>query len=256
MLKMIDSESLVVIQPHGVWATASDRWHVQAIQCENHCLRHALRLLPHALLRALRPSLPLALLCPASPLSDVDDLINWLADAYGSLAMVDYPIPTSFLMPLPAYPIREVRPLQPPSGWSCACHQLFERVLWQVSHSLQGRSLPRPPYLCELPLAFIILRCSSLISLLSPAGARPQVCKALDSLPPGSDLLDRVFAGVSVYYNFSGADACFDAHADPHGESGWQFQVGSSPSPHALPPRIISPRCVFFYAAPPRVSPR
>lgn len=42
------------------------------------------------------------------PLKNADELIAWLEDAYTSLAMVDYPIATEFLMPLPAYPIREL----------------------------------------------------------------------------------------------------------------------------------------------------
>ena len=38
----------------------------------------------------------------------VEDLTDWLDSAYSFLAMVNYPYPSNFLMPLPAYPIREV----------------------------------------------------------------------------------------------------------------------------------------------------
>lgn len=36
------------------------------------------------------------------------ELQEWLESAYSYVAMVDYPIPTNFMTPLPAYPIREV----------------------------------------------------------------------------------------------------------------------------------------------------
>ena len=44
-----------------------------------------------------------------SPLKTVDDvgtLKGWLNNAYGNLAMIDYPYPASFLEPLPAWPIQ------------------------------------------------------------------------------------------------------------------------------------------------------
>ncbi|KAI3423152.1 uncharacterized protein J3R85_011276 [Psidium guajava] len=41
-------------------------------------------------------------------LKDTEDLASWLDTAFSSLAMVDYPYPSDFLMPLPGYPIREV----------------------------------------------------------------------------------------------------------------------------------------------------
>jgi lysosomal Pro-X carboxypeptidase len=37
------------------------------------------------------------------------ELEDWLSSAYSYLAMVDYPFASDFLMPLPAYPIREVQ---------------------------------------------------------------------------------------------------------------------------------------------------
>ncbi|KAJ6367298.1 hypothetical protein OIU77_003618 [Salix suchowensis] len=41
-------------------------------------------------------------------LKSTEDLADWLDSAYSYLAMVDYPYPSAFMMPLPGYPIREV----------------------------------------------------------------------------------------------------------------------------------------------------
>ncbi|CAI5534358.1 unnamed protein product, partial [Closterium sp. Naga37s-1] len=102
-----------------------------------------------------------------SPLTDADDLISWLETAYIYMAMVDYPVPSDFLMPLPAHPIREL-------------------------------------------------------------------CRRVDSLPASASLLDRIVAGVGVYYNYSGAEACFSVgDTDPHDMSnGWDFQACTE---HVMP---------------------
>nr|XP_022920988.1 lysosomal Pro-X carboxypeptidase [Onthophagus taurus] len=43
---------------------------------------------------------------PLKSSGDVKKLIDWLKDVYANLAMVNYPYPTSFLAPLPAYPVK------------------------------------------------------------------------------------------------------------------------------------------------------
>uniref|UniRef100_A0A803L7Y7 Lysosomal Pro-X carboxypeptidase n=1 Tax=Chenopodium quinoa TaxID=63459 RepID=A0A803L7Y7_CHEQI len=91
-------------------------------------------------------------------LKNTQDLSDWLSSAYSYLAMVDYPYPSDFLMPLPGHPIREV-------------------------------------------------------------------CKRIDSAADGTSVLDRIFYGVSIYYNFTGAVNCFKLDDDPHGMSGWQWQA-------------------------------
>ncbi|KAI6695040.1 hypothetical protein NL676_022750 [Syzygium grande] len=91
-------------------------------------------------------------------LKNTDDLAGWLDSAYSYLAMVDYPYPSDFLMPLPGYPIREV-------------------------------------------------------------------CRKIDGCPDGTSILERVFEGVSVYYNHTGEVDCFDLYDDPHGMSGWDWQA-------------------------------
>ncbi|GAB4847137.1 hypothetical protein Ancab_026148 [Ancistrocladus abbreviatus] len=91
-------------------------------------------------------------------LKNVGDLSGWLESAYSYLAMVDYPYPSDFLMPLPGYPIKEV-------------------------------------------------------------------CRRIDSAPDGTSLLERIFEGVSVYYNYTGTVSCFDLDDDPHGMNGWNWQA-------------------------------
>ncbi|XP_068653886.1 uncharacterized protein [Aristolochia californica] len=91
-------------------------------------------------------------------LNNTEELSDWLSSAYSYLAMVDYPYPSAFLMPLPANPIKEV-------------------------------------------------------------------CQKIDSLPSGANILDRIFAGASIYYNYTGDVSCFDLSDDPHGMSGWDWQA-------------------------------
>ncbi|MED6185790.1 hypothetical protein PIB30_060498 [Stylosanthes scabra] len=92
------------------------------------------------------------------PLNKTADLWNWLEDAYGYLAMVDYPYPASFMMPLPGHPIKEV-------------------------------------------------------------------CKRIDGQLAGTSVLERIYDGVNVYYNYTGETKCFELDDDPHGLSGWNWQA-------------------------------
>lgn len=43
---------------------------------------------------------------PLKSEDDVNKLTDWITDIYSNLAMVNYPYPTKFLAPLPAYPVR------------------------------------------------------------------------------------------------------------------------------------------------------
>jgi lysosomal Pro-X carboxypeptidase len=113
-------------------------------------------------------------------LTGSSELQNWLSAAYSYLGMVDYPFPANFIMPLPAYPIKEV-------------------------------------------------------------------CRAIDALPEGTDILSRIFAGASIYYNFTGQVACFqpdDSGNVDLGTRGWDWQactemvmpMSSNPNNSMFPP--------------------
>ena len=46
-------------------------------------------------------------LCAApSGAAEIDSLISTLNDSLGTMAMVDYPYPTNFVEPLPAWPVK------------------------------------------------------------------------------------------------------------------------------------------------------
>ncbi|KAK8973892.1 hypothetical protein V6N11_013049 [Hibiscus sabdariffa] len=91
-------------------------------------------------------------------LKSVQDLTDWLDSAYSYLAMVNYPYPANFIMPLPAHPVKEV-------------------------------------------------------------------CRKIDGSPPDSSILERIFNGVSVFYNYTGGVDCFQLDDDPHGIDGWDWQA-------------------------------
>ncbi|XP_024544110.1 lysosomal Pro-X carboxypeptidase [Selaginella moellendorffii] len=57
-----------------------------------------------------------------------------------------------------------------------------------------------------------------------PAHPVRKVCQAMVNSPVASSILQRIYAGVNVYYNFTGAAKCFDLDDDPHGLSGWNWQ--------------------------------
>lgn len=52
-----------------------------------------------------------------------------------------------------------------------------------------------------------------------------EVCKKIDGSPKGTGTLERIFEGVSVYYNYTGGVDCFQLDDDPHGMDGWNWQA-------------------------------
>jgi hypothetical protein len=51
------------------------------------------------------------------------------------------------------------------------------------------------------------------------------LCTKIDNQPDGTSILERIYAGVNVYYNYTGTVDCFDLNDDPHGMDGWDWQV-------------------------------
>jgi lysosomal Pro-X carboxypeptidase len=53
------------------------------------------------------------------------------------------------------------------------------------------------------------------------------MCRRIDAFPKGSDKIDMVLAAANVYYNYTGNQKCFqiEKKSDPHGLSGWNWQV-------------------------------
>ncbi|KAE9607941.1 putative lysosomal Pro-Xaa carboxypeptidase [Lupinus albus] len=110
-------------------------------------------------------------------LKSSEDLSGWLSSAYSYLAMVNYPYPAEFMMPLPGHPIKEV-------------------------------------------------------------------CRRIDGGSHGTSILERIYEGVNVYYNYTGEAKCFELDDDPHGLSGWNWQactemvmpMSSSPESSMFPP--------------------
>jgi lysosomal Pro-X carboxypeptidase len=58
-----------------------------------------------------------------------------------------------------------------------------------------------------------------------PGNPVKEVCKKIDSGRNGTSILERIFLGASVYYNYTGSVGCFDLDDDPHGMNGWNWQA-------------------------------
>ncbi|KAH6796789.1 Serine carboxypeptidase S28 family protein [Perilla frutescens var. hirtella] len=58
-----------------------------------------------------------------------------------------------------------------------------------------------------------------------PGNPIKEVCRRIDNCPDGTGILQRIFEGVSVYYNYTGTVDCFELDDDPHGMDGWNWQA-------------------------------
>ncbi|CAK9187663.1 unnamed protein product [Ilex paraguariensis] len=58
-----------------------------------------------------------------------------------------------------------------------------------------------------------------------PGNPIKEVCRKIDSCPDGTSVLERIFEGISVFYNYTGAVDCFELDDDPHGMDGWNWQA-------------------------------
>ncbi|CAI9111212.1 OLC1v1011383C1 [Oldenlandia corymbosa var. corymbosa] len=58
-----------------------------------------------------------------------------------------------------------------------------------------------------------------------PANPIKELCRRIDSCPDGTSIFQRIFEGVTVYYNYTGTVDCFNIDDDPHGMSGWDWQA-------------------------------
>nr|GMC90388.1 lysosomal Pro-X carboxypeptidase-like [Ipomoea batatas] len=66
-------------------------------------------------------------------------------------------------------------------------------------------------------------------NFLNPLPPYPvkQMCKAIDDPRHGSNTLEKLYAAVNIFYNYSGEVNCFDLinPPDPYGLSGWTWQA-------------------------------
>lgn len=53
-----------------------------------------------------------------------------------------------------------------------------------------------------------------------------QVCNAINAGDNSTDILSRIFAGVSIFYNHTGSVTCFEIEDNLDGIDGWNWQVG------------------------------
>eukprot|EP00252_Welwitschia_mirabilis_P018766 TRINITY_DN4191_c0_g1_i4.p1 TRINITY_DN4191_c0_g1~~TRINITY_DN4191_c0_g1_i4.p1 ORF type:complete len:487 (-),score=52.76 TRINITY_DN4191_c0_g1_i4:449-1789(-) len=84
-----------------------------------------------------------------------------------------------------------------------------------------------------------------------PAYPVKQMCKIIDSFPRGTDVISRVFAGASIYYNNSNSENkhCFDLER-PNSQTpnGWNWQACTEMvMPMSASPESMFTPCTFNY---------
>lgn len=131
------------------------------------------------------------------PLVDDDDvrtLKSWASEVYVALSMVNYPYKANFLAPLPANPVKVIRP------------------------SMKKKKKP--------PILLIIITCrlADYVCMIR----LQELCKSMTNHSEDAEtLLKSVFAGLSVYFNYTGTADCLDVSSVyPIGMNGWNYQVG------------------------------
>ncbi|XP_076371488.1 lysosomal Pro-X carboxypeptidase isoform X2 [Tachypleus tridentatus] len=75
-------------------------------------------------------------LCSSLTHESLEDFISWLKETWQFLAMTDYPYPTSFLVPLPAYPIKSCTEMVMPMC-SDGRKDMFEPNPWNLTQYAQ-----------------------------------------------------------------------------------------------------------------------
>ncbi|CAI7837506.1 unnamed protein product [Closterium sp. NIES-54] len=181
----------------------------------------------------LRGELPRALLCPSSrphtlpflflppsPLTDADVPIAWLETAYIHMLRVDVPVPSDF---------------------SCVFF-LFSLFAFLPSPLTDAEDLIQWLETAYIYMAMVDYPVPSDFLMPLPAHPIRELCRRVDSLP--ADLLDRIAAGVGVYYNYSGSETCFSVcDTDPHDMSnGWDFQACTE---HVMPMSSNASNSIF-----------
>ncbi|VAI93021.1 unnamed protein product [Triticum turgidum subsp. durum] len=100
-----------------------------------------------------------------------------------------------------------------------------------------------------------------------PAYPVKEMCKIIDTFPPGADVIDKAFAAASLYYNYTGDQKCFEVEGgdDPHALHGWGWQActemfmpmtvsnESMFPPSSFMPEKRSKGCFMFYGVRPRM---
>lgn len=129
------------------------------------------------------------------PLDDDDDvrvLKSWASEVYVALSMVNYPYKADFLAPLPANPVKVIR-----------------------------LSIKKPPPILIIIITYRLADYVCMIRL-------QELCKSMTNHSEDAEtLLKSVFAGLSVYFNYTGTAECLDiSSVYPVGMNGWDYQVG------------------------------
>jgi len=161
---------------------------------------------------------------PLKKKEELKELKEYLSDVWVNMAMMDYPYETSFLKPLPGYPVRAscdrlANALNPPTTVKPPVTANSTN-----SNSTTAASTAAAASTTTAPSAKAKGAATTQAPKTREAGKKEK--PKTDPLGPDKEILIQVEAAASLYYNYTGKTKCLDIEdSDDIGADMWDYQA-------------------------------